>query len=312
MISQLRLKLCVMWCRPSGSEAVLPFFMPTAGLVLLSWLLPVSAYAGWQDLQQPPREPEQAVAADTVPAADLPVIRVIAIEYPPYTSQYLPGSGSAFRGLRYQLEQASLNRAGRPEQADEAATTFEAGQRETDGLLRPYFLPPARADYLIKSGRWSASFYPPKADMPHYIYFPYGRKPVDLGLFRRTSERPWPQQLEGLQGRVAIGRRWGDRDGEDMTGPLARKLRATNLDPVPVDSLYQAFMLLSYGRVDYVFAEKVAGYYIQRFVGESAGWAEFSPEPLQREPLGVWLNLADPGGALLHKVLLEWAPGSPR
>lgn len=209
---------------------------------------------------------------------------VLATEYPPYTSDYLPGSGSAFRALRYLLSQLDSD--------------------HTEPLvLVPHFVPPGRANLWVESGRWAVSFYPPMTPNPAFRYVAMEGQPIELGLFRRAEKSQAVPEAAGfpaveqLGGKVAVGR-------QQLEKKIGSRLlsRSPQLVLQETDSLSQSFELLSYGRVDYVFAEKVAGFYTAQRLRSGGIEVEFS-EPLQTQPFGVWVNTANPEGAYLYQRL---------
>lgn len=214
--------------------------------------------------------------ADTVVKID-----VLAIEYPPYTSELIRGGGLAFQKLSQSLSNTSPGPSG--------------------WVINARFVPPARANYLISTGDWAASFYPPLQPNDDYYWFQLDRGIVELGLFRRKNDNAepgvWPA-LDLLEGRVATGRQ------ADLKGAgIVSSLTASKLQIFQVDSLTQGFQMLAKGRVDYVFAEKKAGYFIAAQLGIEKESLEFIDKPLTETRIGLWVNRANPHGRLLYQLL---------
>lgn len=216
-------------------------------------------------------------------------VEVIAIEYPPYTSEYTEGFGLAFQVLNRALSRIPGGRS--------------------DIVIQPYFLPPARANFRVMQGRWSASFYPPLEVDPGYHWLRLGSEIVELGLFRirpRSSTESrvasWPE-LSQLTGRVAVG-----RQAASATLGLKSALRHTKMELVQVDSLEQGFQLLAKGRVDFVFSEKLAGYLIaESLIGERQE-LDFTDKPVFTTNIGLWVNRKSPRGESLYQALKGYQP----
>ena len=218
-------------------------------------------------------------------------IDIIAIEYPPYTSPHLPEDGIAFKTLTDALKQLPA-----------------------DGEvlhIRPKFLPPGRASFYVSRGQWSASFYPPKQPEPGYVWLQLDNRLVELGLFRlRYTADPaknaadWPE-LASMKGKVAIGR----QANPEKQG-LRSVLKDSQLELVQVDSPEQGFHLLAKGRVDYVFSEKVAGFYIAQELSSDEVILEFSQNPIFTTHIGLWVNRKRTAGDLLFKALKGYQPAS--
>lgn len=219
---------------------------------------------------------------------------VIAIEYPPYTSEPLLGGGLAFQSLRKALDNQPQGNS---------------------IILKPHFLPPARANLLIRQGRWSVSFYPPLQPDPAFHWLKLETDPIELGLFRlRGTDAVAPGSgagwapLDQLRGRVAVGRH---TENNKKSGPRTA-LQQSQLELVPVDSLEQGFQLLAKGRVEYVFSEKVAGFLIGRYIttDDATLALEFSDSPLYTTSMGIWVNRQDEAGELLYQLLKDAPPRS--
>lgn len=217
------------------------------------------------------------------------LLEVVAIEYPPYTSEHLNGYGLAFE---------SLNRV--------------LGNAEKTGVfdVEPRFLPPARANLMISQGGWAASFYPPLESEPHYYRLVLDNKSIELGLFRirvpRAQDKSvaaWPL-LSEMTGRVAVG-----RQADPATLGLMSAMKYSDIELIAVDSLEQGFQLLAKGRVDYVFSEKVAGYLFADLLNDKRLDLEFSDQPIFTTTMGIWVNRHNPSGEKLYQSLKHFQPG---
>ncbi len=216
-------------------------------------------------------------------------VEVVAIEYPPYTSEYLTGNGLAFDDLRQALKRLS--------------------EHQPEILLQPRFLPPARANHSIAQGNWSASFYPPLDPDPDYHWIKLDHKTVEMGLFRlrvpvanTNAVAVWPG-LRDMKGRVAVG-----RQANLATEGLKSALRHTDMMLVPVDSLRQGFQLLAKGRVDFVFSEKLAGYLTADYLEDERLDLEFSDKPVFTTHIGIWINRKNREGEALYQALKTFQP----
>lgn len=216
-------------------------------------------------------------------------IDIIAIEYPPYTSPHLPEGGIAFKTLTDALKQ------------------LPGGGESLH--IQPKFLPPGRASFYVSRGQWSASFYPPKQPEPGYVWLQLDNRLVELGLFRlRYTADPasnainWPE-LTNTKGKVAIGR----QANPEKRG-LQSVLKDSQLELVQVDNLEQGFQLLAKGRVDYVFSEKVVGFYIAQGLGSDERVLEFSQKPVYTTHIGLWVNRKRTAGEQLFKALKGYQP----
>ncbi|WP_028301248.1 hypothetical protein [Oceanospirillum beijerinckii] len=216
---------------------------------------------------------------DTSPEQALPVleVEVIAMQYPPYTGSQLTDYGLAFRALQAKLDQ-------------------------TDGarvVLTPHFLPPARAGLAVQEGHWQASFFPPVSGLKEsYRNVLPSHEPIKIGLFRLHKMQPflWDYYHE-LEGRVAFTRLKGN-------SPIRDQMVAAGLNIVEVDSLEQSFRLLRLGRVDYVFSERLAGFYIGLNQGMTHDDLQFSDKNvLIQLSMNVWLNTDTPEGLELFRRL---------
>lgn len=220
------------------------------------------------------------------------VVEVIAIEYPPYTSEHLSGAGLSFEALNKVME--DLSNGG------------------SNIVLQSHFLPPARANFTVTQGSWSASFYPPLKPDPDYHWIKLDHKTVEMGLFRLRVPMASPDEvavwpsLHDMTGKVAVG-----RQADLATQGLKSALRHTDMELVQVDSLTQGFQLLAKGRVDFVFSEKLAGFLIADYLNDERLELEFTDKPVFTTNIGIWVNRRDPQGEELYQALKNFQPALP-
>lgn len=190
------------------------------------------------------------------------MVDVLSIEYPPFTGSNLPENGLSFRLLRaYAQEHMKVD-------------------------VRPRFLPPARAQVLLRDAKWCLSFYPPKnaADLSGFI--PLSDQRVDLGLFRRAQSAPfgWTDLKELAGGKLAIFR-------TPTLGALHRQLGNAGLELVFIDHLEQGFKLLINNRVDYVFADRATVNNLG-YTRANVHLFQFGETLLSKTQVGVFYNKA--------------------
>lgn len=154
-------------------------------------------------------------------ASQKETITVIAVEYPPYTSEHMPDNGVTFKLLK-----------------DYSKQYFERD-------IQPLFLPPARAQAVMQSGNWCLSFIPP-VDSSNVI--PISDAEIILSFFRFKTEGEFKwQSLSELKGQtVAMLRTLGQ-------GEVAKKMTQAGMEIVRVDSLSQGMNMVLKKRVDYWF-----------------------------------------------------------
>lgn len=215
-----------------------------------------------------------ALASD-VRAAKLPVT-VIAVEYAPYTSYRLPDNGASFRFLNQLLHQY------------DSAVSVQAK-----------FYPAARAERVLESQDWEASFYPPgMAYKAYYRNIELTELPLKLSLFRvNQGEKPFRwRHLTDLKGRVVFVRRLS-------RGPIRDAFASAGLEVISTDDLEQGFRLLKKGRAEYIFAEYRAGLQAASLAGLKQNNIQFAQNVLMSVPLNIWVNPYSEGGLQLLNEL---------
>lgn len=146
-----------------------------------------------------------------------PVFEVLAVEYPPFTSQHLTDGGIAFQILR---------------------------QAYPEYRFKPHIVPPKRAYQMIQNGQWCMSFYPSNEGVAsHKITL--SKQYIVIGLIRMQQPTPFQwQQLAELSGsRVALLRS-GD------SSPFSNKFNQAGLIITYTETIQQAVDLLLRQRVD--------------------------------------------------------------
>jgi len=187
-------------------------------------------------------------------------IDVIAIEYPPFTSNYINGYGINFNLLE---KFATYN----------FKTTFQ-----------PLFVPPARAQKLMQTDDWCLSFYPPKPNDKYAKFQPLSEEVVKLGLYRLKNHMPFEwQSLSELKGKsVALLR-------PSKQGPIHRQLINAQMKLIFVETVEQGLSMLLHGRVDYAFGDNTA--IKQTVIGkENKSKLQFSKSTLLEAQVGFFYN----------------------
>ncbi|MBU2972107.1 hypothetical protein KO527_22475 [Pseudoalteromonas sp. C2R02] len=154
---------------------------------------------------------------------------MISIEYPPFTSNDINGYGINFKLLE---------------------------KYATDNFKTPYqplFVPPARAQKLMRTSDWCISFYPPKPNDKYAKFLPLSDEVIKLGLYRLKNYKPFEwQQLSELKNKsVALLR-------PSKEGPIHQQLIEAKMKLVFVETVEQGLSMLIHKRVDYAFGDNTA------------------------------------------------------
>lgn len=195
-------------------------------------------------------------------ATEKQAVDVIAIDYPPYTSPDSPGYGSSFVLLT------------------------KYAQSHLRVSLKPKFLPPARANLLIKEKSWCLSFYPPSEESTTARFVSLSANTVRLGLYRLTRAEPFQwQSLNELKGKMVALLR------PKSMGKLQHSLIDAGLELVYVESVSQGLQLVLKQRVDYAFGDDL--------ILSSSGLSkvqkqklQFSQSAIHEAKVGFFYNLA--------------------
>lgn len=187
-------------------------------------------------------------------------IEVLAIEYPPYSSQAAPDHGLTFRLLKQRLKQ------------------------HTDAEIIPLFMPPARLHQRIRRNQWCLSFYPPSSAGVEYWRLTLSEQLIRVGLYHRLTDdiNRW-KSLEQLQGRkVALLR------ALQRTEFVAR-FNHLGIIPVYVDSVKQGINMLLRQRVDAALGDDGLKAYLEEIKGNPVPII-FSDNISKEIEVGVYVN----------------------
>ncbi len=189
-------------------------------------------------------------------------LSVIAVEYPPFTTQSQPDNGSNFKVL-----QQYLNTIG------------------AELTVLPRFLPTARAQATIIDGDWCASFYPPPdsvTDRANFIVL--STQKVQLGLFRKAQPEPfvWQALSELAGGKVAVLR-------SKVDGHFIRQFIDAGMTLEYVNDVTGGLRMLQHGRVDYAFGDSNA-LLISGMNAYEQSQLQFSESLLLQAPIGLFIN----------------------
>lgn len=185
---------------------------------------------------------------------------VIAIEYPPYTSENEANNGLSFEALNQYFKQQAIH-------------------------FSPLFLPPARAALYLKNDRWCLSFYPP-LEQNKYPVIELDDYTIKLGLIRKTQLTPFSwQSLVELSGRKVAMLRSNEKRSDLIT-----QFMNANITLINVESVSQGLQLLEKERVDYVFSDLDGGQYIMKQLGFHLSDYQFSQTLLLETNIKVWRN----------------------
>lgn len=216
--------------------------------------------------------------SDVVAQEGAKTLAVIALEYPPFTTETQADKGSSFRALQKYLHSKHLE--------------FE---------LQPLFLPSARAQSEILAGNWCASFYPPPDIVREESRFVLlSDSLVSLGIFRRRQEDPfvWKDLSELGGGKIALLR-------SKVDGSFLQQFTDAGLTIEFVGDISTGLRMLSKGRVDYAFGDSDA-LSVLTLPKEMRENLQFSSTHLMEFPVGVFVNPMCPEAA----EVLETVPAS--
>lgn len=190
------------------------------------------------------------------------ILTVIALEYPPFTTESQADRGSSFRALQGYILKNDL-----------------------DLQVEPLFLPPARAQSKIISGNWCASFYPPPdivSDRGTFVQL--SDTIVSLGLYRRRKPEPfvWNDLSELGGGKVALLR-------SKVEGSFLQQFLNAGLIVEFVGDVSIGLKMLSKGRVDYAFGDSDALNVIS-LPKEMRDGLQFSSSHIIDVQVGIFLN----------------------
>ena len=161
--------------------------------------------------------------------SDRPVIKVLAIEYPPFTSSKMTHNGIAFMLLRQYAKKHFI--------AD----------------IQPQIVPPARMQVLLKLNSWCLSFYPSLQLEGPDNFIQLSDIKIKIGMFRKKQDSVfrWDNLNEYSGASIALLR-------SNKSNRFYQLYTEAGLFPMFVDSTEQGIKLLLRGRVDYAFADNMS------------------------------------------------------
>ncbi|ABM00600.1 hypothetical protein SHAM105786_13570 [Shewanella amazonensis] len=219
-----------------------------------------------------------ASQSDVAPGGTARTLAVIALEYPPFTTETQADKGSSFRMLQKYLLSNQLE--------------FE---------LQPLFLPSARAQSEIIAGNWCASFYPPPDIVKEQSRFLLlSDEIVSIGIYRRRQPEPfvWTDLSELGGGKIALLR-------SRVDGGFLQQFTDAGLTIEFVSDVATGLRMLNKGRVDYAFGDSdaISVLTLPKAMRENL---QFSSTHLMEVPVGVFVNPMCPEAV----AVLETVPAS--
>ena len=195
--------------------------------------------------------------------------KVIAVEYPPFLSTKMTNLGTSYHLLNQYAE-------------THFKSDFEA-----------IFVPPGRAQQMIRQGDWCMSFYPPAADNIKAKFVRLSEDNVKLGLYRLSQGTEFNYaSLSELKGSVAILRK-------NYLDAIQSRLNDAGLELVHLETIEQGIQMLMAGRVDYAFGDNTT---VDNYTHiENIDKLQFSKTPLVEYPVGFFYN-TDCASALYKSV----------
>ncbi|WP_430461432.1 hypothetical protein ACQUQU_01260 [Thalassolituus sp. LLYu03] len=190
---------------------------------------------------------------------------VIAIEYPPFTTQDLEGDGVSLDVLRGLL-------------ADKG-WAFEVD-----------FLPPVRAALDVAApGNWLLSFFPPREGYPHIQKVILKDADILFGIFRHRKPEPFSwQSLDELRGHTLVTTR------TLSNSPVLQPFVNAGLKLVLVNTLDQGVQMMVADRADYVLTTRETGYYYAHKLGVEESELQFGETIIEHFPHVVYVNVTHP------------------
>lgn len=187
-------------------------------------------------------------------------IDILAVEYPPYTTQNEDDLGISFRILDEYLH----------------------GRAEIQ--INPLFLPPARLQTLIARGQWCASFYPAPVENENVVFLALKPEPLKIGLYHRFNDPliNWTS-LEQLKGyKVALLR-------SDTNTKFIQKIVQNGVKPVFVDTVEQGIRMLESERVDAAIGDELLKNHMETLFNRSLD-IKLSKTEIVTAKIGIFLN----------------------
>ncbi|WP_344806573.1 hypothetical protein [Allohahella marinimesophila] len=201
------------------------------------------------------------------------IVKVLTIEYPPFTSEAMPTQGTSFAMLRKRLEGSGIE-------------------------IAPRFLPPARLQQTMDNEAWHASYVPQPNAAASTVRLVLQDANFIYGLFRvrESSAFEWTDLSELAGKQIAVTR--------------SLKLEAYNAELVSkgahlvfIDDISQGFRMLEHGRVDYVLAIQETGWYVMDTLKMKRQNYQFSDSAIDRFPYAIYINQSTLEGQALFRAL---------
>jgi len=202
------------------------------------------------------------------------LLKVTAMDYPPYTAEYLPGYGYSFVALQTALS-------------------------GSDWQAEPLFLPPARASsWLEKQDDWLISIFPPGSMAGvELIALPGERIPFSLFRLRQPGDFKW-NSLSELAGKSVIMTR---TPGETKNVEAYRK---AGIEPVFVNDIEQGMKMLRNQRGDYLLTTLATGHFYAKQLDIPLQDIQFAETIIRWFPYTIYLNKGHPQARAIRQVLV--------
>lgn len=187
-------------------------------------------------------------------------VDVLAVEYPPYTTQNGDDLGISFRILDEYLH----------------------GRAEVQ--INPLFLPPARLQSLIARGQWCASFYPAPVENENVVFLELKPEPLKIGLYHRFNDPliNWTS-LEQLKGyKVALLR-------ANTNTQFFQNIVQSGVKPVFVDTVEQGIRMLESERVDAAMGDELLKNHMEALFNRPLA-IRLSKTEIVTAKIGIFLN----------------------
>jgi len=192
--------------------------------------------------------------------SDRPVIKVLAIEYPPFTSNKMIHNGIAFMLLR------------------------EYAKKHFIADIQPHIVPPARLQVLLKLKSWCLSFYPSLQLEGPDNFIQLSDSKIKIGMYRKrqNSVFRWDNLNEYSGASIALLR-------SNKSSRFYQLYTEAGLFPMFVDSIEQGVKLLLRDRVDYAFADNVS-INLMDISSQQKESLQFSETIFLETPIQVYFN----------------------
>ncbi|MFC3093434.1 hypothetical protein DRW07_04320 [Alteromonas sediminis] len=187
-----------------------------------------------------------------------PTASVLAVEYPPFTTNSEINEGIAFAVLRDRTRQSSINWVAE-------------------------FVPPARAHKRIQQGDWCASFYPAFGDNK-YTSLALTSDPIKIGLIRKTQRIPFSwADLEAFSGNsIALL-----RSGQDSV--FVKQFEDAGMQVIFVENIDAAAKMVLLDRADFAMMDNVTYANLDKDI---ATQLQFSKNILISTPITLFVHVS--------------------